>query len=59
MTSPELPSHRSSPATIVLIYGDGVGQEVIPAAAEVLAALGLGLKFVEAPAGFEHFMYQF
>jgi len=41
--------------TIVLINGDGVGQEVIPAAAEVLAALGLGLKFVEAHAGFEHF----
>jgi len=43
------------PAKIVLIPGDGVGQEVIPAAAEVLAALGLGLKFVEAPAGFAHF----
>lgn len=41
--------------TLVLIPGDGVGQEVIPAAAEVLAALGLGLEFVEAPAGFEHF----
>ncbi len=41
--------------TIVLINGDGVGQEVIPAAAEVLAALGLGLKFVEAHAGFEYF----
>ena len=41
--------------TIVLIPGDGVGKEVIPAAAEVLAALGLGFKFVEAQAGFEHF----
>lgn len=40
---------------IVLIPGDGVGREVIPAAAEVLAALGLGLTFEEAPAGFEHF----
>jgi homoisocitrate dehydrogenase len=40
---------------ICLINGDGVGQEVIPAAAEVLAALGLGLEFVEAHAGFEHF----
>ena len=40
---------------IVLIPGDGVGQEVIPAAAEVLAALGLGLTFSEAPAGFGHF----
>jgi len=40
---------------IVLIPGDGIGQEVIPAAAEVLAALGLGLTFREAPAGFGHF----
>jgi homoisocitrate dehydrogenase len=41
--------------TIVLVAGDGVGREVIPAAAEVLAALGLGLTLREAPAGFEHF----
>jgi homoisocitrate dehydrogenase len=41
--------------TICLIPGDGVGREVIPAAAEVLAGLGLGLQFVEAQAGFEHF----
>jgi homoisocitrate dehydrogenase len=40
---------------IILIPGDGVGQEVIPAAGEVLAALGLGLEFAEAPAGFAHF----
>lgn len=40
---------------IVLIPGDGIGQEVIPAAAEVLAALGLRLKFIEAQAGFAHF----
>lgn len=55
MTTLSLPAPQSLPATIVLIAGDGVGQEVIPAAAEVLAALGLGLKFVEAPAGFGHF----
>lgn len=42
---------------ICLINGDGVGQEVIPAAAEVLSALGLGLEFVEAHAGFEHFKH--
>ncbi|HEY4690313.1 MAG TPA: isocitrate/isopropylmalate dehydrogenase family protein [Anaerolineae bacterium] len=42
-------------SAICLIPGDGVGKEVIPAAAEVLAALGLGLRFVEAHAGFEHF----
>ncbi len=40
---------------ICLIYGDGVGQEVIPAAAEVLVALSLGIAFSEASAGFEHF----
>ena len=40
---------------ICLINGDGVGKEVIPAAAEVLAALGLGFEFVEAHAGFEYF----
>jgi homoisocitrate dehydrogenase len=42
---------------ICLINGDGIGQEVIPAAAEVLASLGLGIEFVEAPAGFEHFRH--
>ncbi|CAG0970564.1 homoisocitrate dehydrogenase [Anaerolineae bacterium] len=42
---------------ICLINGDGVGKEVIPAAAEVLAALGLGLEFVEAYAGFGHFTH--
>jgi len=40
---------------ITLIPGDGVGQEVIPAAAEVLAALGLGIEFTESHAGFEYF----
>jgi homoisocitrate dehydrogenase len=40
---------------VCLIPGDGVGREVIPAAAEVLAALGAGITFREAPAGFEHF----
>ena len=42
---------------ICLINGDGVGKEVIPAAAEVLASLSLGLEFVEAHAGFEHFTH--
>ncbi len=40
---------------VCLIHGDGVGKEVIPAAAEVLASLGLGIEFVEAQAGFEYF----
>ena len=32
-----------------------MGNEVIPAAAEVLNALGLNIQFTEAKAGFEHF----
>jgi homoisocitrate dehydrogenase len=40
---------------ICLIAGDGVGKEVIPVAAEVLAGLGLDITFVEAEAGFEYF----
>lgn len=41
--------------TICLIPGDGVGQEVIPAAARVLQSLGLDLNFTEADAGFDCF----
>ena len=37
--------------TICLIPGDGVGQEVIPAAASVLAAIRPDLSFVRADAG--------
>jgi homoisocitrate dehydrogenase len=37
--------------TICLIPGDGVGQEVIPAAAQTLEALGLGIRFTHAEAG--------
>jgi homoisocitrate dehydrogenase len=40
---------------ICLIPGDGVGQEVIPAAAQALDTLDLDLNFVEAEAGFECF----
>ncbi len=40
---------------ICIIEGDGIGKEVIPAAVEVLQALNLGLEFVPAFAGFEHF----
>lgn len=40
---------------IVLIAGDGIGQEVIPAAHQVLEALDLPLDFVWAPAGFGAF----
>lgn len=41
--------------TICLIPGDGVGQEVIPAAAEVLQTMDLDLTFIEAEAGFACF----
>lgn len=41
--------------TIVLIAGDGIGQEVIPAARKVLTALNLPLEFQEAEAGFGTF----
>lgn len=41
--------------SICIIPGDGVGQEVIPAAQRVLQALALDLEFVPADAGFEHF----
>lgn len=42
--------------TICLIPGDGVGQEVIPAAARVLAAAAPDLAFIEAEAGWECFL---
>jgi homoisocitrate dehydrogenase len=41
--------------TICLIPGDGVGQEVVPAAAEVLKALCPHLAFTQAEAGFACF----
>ncbi len=36
---------------IAVIPGDGIGQEVVPAAVRVLEALDLGLSFVECEAG--------
>lgn len=40
---------------ITLIHGDGIGQEVIPAARQILEALQLPLEFQEAEAGFGTF----
>ena len=40
---------------ICLIPGDGIGQEVIPAARRLLEETGLPLEFVEAEAGWETF----
>lgn len=45
----------TNPITICLINGDGVGKEVIPAAARVLEALNLGIAFTHADAGWECF----
>lgn len=42
--------------TICLIPGDGVGQEVIPAAARVLAAVLPDVRFVEADAGWDCYL---
>lgn len=41
--------------TIALLPGDGIGQEVIPAARSVLESLHLPLAFVEGAAGFSAF----
>jgi homoisocitrate dehydrogenase len=41
--------------TITLIPGDGIGQEVIPAARKILESLDLPLTFQEAEAGFGTF----
>lgn len=40
---------------VVLIEGDGIGREVIPAAAEVVRATGVQVEFVSAEAGWECF----
>jgi len=42
--------------TICLIPGDGVGQEVIPAAAQVMRTVMSGLQFIEADAGWDCFL---
>jgi homoisocitrate dehydrogenase len=48
----------NQPITVCLINGDGVGKEVIPAAARVLEALNLGIVFTQANAGWECFQQQ-
>lgn len=46
---------RHVPFRVTLIAGDGVGQDVIPAAGRVLSALDLDLDLQEAHAGFTTF----
>src|SRR5690349_4400019 len=48
--SAAVPSFRA-----LVISGDGIGQEVVPEAVEVLQATGLSLQFVEAEAGWACF----
>jgi homoisocitrate dehydrogenase len=55
MTDITTPPHPSHSLTICLIAGDGVGQEVVPAAGEVLNALGMGIQFTQAEAGWDCF----
>ncbi|HEU5103842.1 MAG TPA: isocitrate/isopropylmalate dehydrogenase family protein [Roseiflexaceae bacterium] len=43
------------PLRVLVIPGDGIGREVIPAAVEVLRATGLSFEFVSAEAGWECF----
>lgn len=40
---------------VVLIEGDGIGHEVVPAAVQVLQATGVPLQFVKAEAGWDCF----
>ena len=46
-----------APLRIALIPGDGIGQEVTPAAAAVLQASGVALQFVELEAGWQTFAH--
>ncbi len=41
---------------ITLIEGDGIGHEVVPAARRVLEAAGVDAEFIDAQAGYEHFL---
>jgi homoisocitrate dehydrogenase len=52
---PAPPERSAAALRILVIPGDGIGQEVIPAAVEVLRATGLPLAFAEAEAGWECF----
>lgn len=44
-----------APIRVVVIEGDGIGREVVPAAIQVLQATGLPFEFVRAEAGWDCF----
>src|SRR6266545_7397392 len=48
-------SSAAPPLRVLLIPGDGIGGEVVPAAVEVLRATGLPIEFATAEAGWECF----
>ncbi len=48
-------SAASAPFRILVLPGDGIGREVVPAALEVLRATGLAFEFVLGTAGWECF----
>ena len=54
MSSPSAPS-AAPPFRVLVVPGDGIGREVIPAALEVLRATGLPFEFVPAEAGWDCF----
>ena len=54
-TAPSQSVPAAAPFRILVVPGDGIGREVIPAAIEVLRATGLPFEFVPAEAGWECF----
>src|SRR4051794_9951291 len=47
----------ATPLRVLVVPGDGIGREVIPAALEVLRATGLPFEFTTAEAGWECFQH--
>src|SRR5215212_3033705 len=54
-TAPVGSTPAAAPFRILVVPGDGIGREVIPAALEVLRATGLPFEFVPAEAGWRCF----